>query len=1269
ATPEVTVDDIAVINQANLGAQTTLSGKLSGIDTDVAEIGVSVTVGGTVHQAQINGSKDGWSLTLPNSALNTGQGERSISVKAAVTDGSGNRAESAETVKTYRVDTQIATPEVTVDDIAAINQANLGAQTTLSGRLNNIDKDVETVDVKVSLHGIAYSAEVNESKDAWTLTLSNHTLGGKQGTQTIRVLATVEDDAGNHAGSPVVMKTYRVDTELSQPTVLIHDIAEVSASEPSGKTVLSGTVGNLDQGAIVDAVTVTIGGSSKPAVVSGDSWRLEVPNSELAAVEGKKISVSATIHDDAGNTHTSLATEKAYALAQNLNIRLFLHDIAADNILQVGEQQIDIAVSGQVGGGDAAKAVGQTAVLNINGNKYTATVGGNLQFTVNVPAADLMADTDRTVEAVVGGVRAERSYRVEDELSVRITSIGRDNVVGADHVDHFITLWGNVRTAKAPIFAKPYNWEALQSITVDVNGKKYEAGISNSGSFGFAIQIPEAEWRAANGKAVSYTINHWDNSKIRWDTVIDIVKNKGHTIGKKPIEEDYVLQRTNKANEKIADLEVDLARDYVEGSVGNYTFSSTDVPVQKSQIQGIVGGKAQAGDTVTVEVNKKTYTAKVQEGKTFTVEVDTADLLADADRTVTAKLVSGSLKAEDSSAYLTGKTYDAAQGNFVNPHGKVASADLPYFIRNLSAEWNAETSNLNYGYLKRLQVGQGGKVTYRFFNQADIAKLDADIAKLEQEAAQLQASNGYKASLIRDEIKKLQALKDKNVQAFSEANMGKIDGIFKYLEDNSNLDFERVGDGEKADIVLHIQDPKAAESGFAYYGGNVHLSSKSFAGDKFNYSTAIHEIFHSLGAKHPNIYKNDKDPSNTPVMDRKEDHEGLTVMSYNPEDFVQKDSMRIFDMAFLHYRHGVNAKQRAGDDVYTFKQFNRHTADGDVYIWDGAGVDTFDASLETAPVDVNLTPGSWIHVGPKAENFAILDRFEWTTEALLDGTDGKTLWTGGRIGLFSNHFAEKQAFIGYGTQIENLIGSSYDDTLTGNLADNAIYGGIGADTISGGAGNDWLDGGADNDTLIGGTGNDTYIVGESDDIVREEQNQGTDQVYSSADTYTLSAFVENLSLLGSAQTGIGNDQDNIITGNNADNTLSGGGGNDTLYGGKGDDVLDGGKGNDRLGGGEGRDRLTGGEGADTFVFSKLLDGSVDWITDFTVGQDKIALSKGVFGALNGAMENFGDYIRYDNNSGLLSYDADGAGDGKAVTFARLTSGLGELEQSQFNIIA
>ena len=262
------------------------------------------------------------------------------------------------------------------------------------------------------------------------------------------------------------------------------------------------------------------------------------------------------------------------------------------------------------------------------------------------------------------------------------------------------------------------------------------------------------------------------------------------------------------------------------------------------------------------------------------------------------------------------------------------------------------------------------------------------------------------------------------------------------------------------------------------------------------------------------------------------------------------------------------------------------------------------------------------------------------------------------------------------TNINNLIGSDYNDSLTGNTQNNAL---------DGGAGNDTLNGGVGADTLIGRLGDDIFIVNIASDVVVEYFNEGIDKISSSV-TYTLPVNVENLTLTGSqAINGTGNDLANAITGNAANNILSGGAGNDiisgflgadTLIGGLGNDnytvdnvndvitenlnegtdkvsssvaytlsanvedltltgslaingtgnalankvignagnnQLDGGAGNDVLDGGAGSNILTGGTGNDLFKFTTA--GHIDTITDYNVANDTIQLENAVFTAL------------------------------------------------------
>lgn len=209
------------------------------------------------------------------------------------------------------------------------------------------------------------------------------------------------------------------------------------------------------------------------------------------------------------------------------------------------------------------------------------------------------------------------------------------------------------------------------------------------------------------------------------------------------------------------------------------------------------------------------------------------------------------------------------------------------------------------------------------------------------------------------------------------------------------------------------------------------------------------------------------------------------------------------------------------------------------------------------------------------------------------------------------------------SSIENITGSSHNDTLTGDDGANILLGGAGDDTLVGNGGNDTLDGGSGADTMTGGTGDDIYYVDNPADIVIEDANAGNDTVITSLASYTLGANVENLVATGIAAF--------VGTGNGLDNSITGSAGNDNLYG------LDG---NDTLDGGAGADYLDGGAGFDTVTYAHSSAGvMVDLTTGLGTGGD--AQGDVLVSIENLIGSAFADQLNGDNNANVLS---GGAGD-------------------------
>lgn len=280
-------------------------------------------------------------------------------------------------------------------------------------------------------------------------------------------------------------------------------------------------------------------------------------------------------------------------------------------------------------------------------------------------------------------------------------------------------------------------------------------------------------------------------------------------------------------------------------------------------------------------------------------------------------------------------------------------------------------------------------------------------------------------------------------------------------------------------------------------GGWVFIDVKRTGGPGVLFPPLQHEIGHSLGFKHP--------------------WEGSHTLSPAEQErsvMVTGGSVDIFDIAAVQELYGVNDSARAGNDVYLF---------GDQpYVWDGNGTDTISALSASQGVHLNLQPGSWSFEGSR-RSASILDPgqlfigFGTTIERAIGSNfrdtivanDGQNiLWGGGGsdnldggmgndklIGGADSDTASYasapagvnvsldetgwQDTIGAGkdtlTEIENLAGSSFADTLVGNAMANRLEGLAGNDTLRGGEGTDRLVGGKGKDRLTGGAGRDTFI--------------------------------------------------------------------------------------------------------------------------------------------------------------------------------------------------
>lgn len=221
------------------------------------------------------------------------------------------------------------------------------------------------------------------------------------------------------------------------------------------------------------------------------------------------------------------------------------------------------------------------------------------------------------------------------------------------------------------------------------------------------------------------------------------------------------------------------------------------------------------------------------------------------------------------------------------------------------------------------------------------------------------------------------------------------------------------------------------------------------------------------------------------------------------------------------------------------------------------------------------------------------DTADYSKENVADlNDDGTETFNGSPVVV---NLAENHARDTYGDDdtlegIENVRGTSGDDTITGDSSGNKLDGQGGADTINGGAGNDVIIGGADGDTLDGGAGEDTLSY-------ENERTVGT----ATATAVTIDLAANTASGGSAASDVIVEDSFENITGGDAGDTFTGDERANKLRGGGGDDTLI---------GGLGRDTLTGGTGGDCFIVdARVASGpsarDAEIITDFNKLEDAI----------------------------------------------------------------
>ncbi|WP_083615900.1 Ig-like domain-containing protein [Pantoea sp. 1.19] len=600
--PSLSVNPIAadgVLSEAEQGSPLTVSG------TGEAGSQVSVTLNGKTYTATVAEGGQ-WTLDVPAADLSAlADGSYTLSVVAR--DAAGNITQQDAPLV---VDT--APPVFAVQPIAGdgiINAAEQGAPLAVSGSGSAGDR------VTVTLGDQTYTATVGDNGQ-WSLTLPAGDLAAlSDGTYPVTV--TVQDAAGNRAS-----QTLSVTVDTQAPLLTLNAVAGdgiLNANEQGSPLTVSGT------GEAASQVSVTLNGKTYTATVAeGGQWTLDVPAADLSALADGSYSLSVVARDAAGNT-----TE------QNVNLRVdttasdfTVNPIAGDGIINAAEQGAPLAVSGSGSAGDRV-------TVTLGDQTYTATVGDNGQWSLTLPAGDLVALSDGTYPVTVA-VQDAAGNRASQTLSVTVdtqaplltlNAVAGDGILNANEQGRPLTVSGTGETAS--------------QVSVTLNGKTYTATVAEGGQW--TLDVPAADLNAlADGSYTLSVVARDAAGNITQQDAPLVVDTAPPVFAVQPIAGDGVIN-----------------------------FQEKFVPLE-------VKGSGSAGDRVSLMLGDKTYTTVVNEQGEWLVSVPlpALDVLGEGPVAVSVSVINAAGNQATISAPLSVNTstpalsIDPVSDGFINADEK-----------------------------------------------------------------------------------------------------------------------------------------------------------------------------------------------------------------------------------------------------------------------------------------------------------------------------------------------------------------------------------------------------------------------------------------------------------------------------------------------------------------------------------------------------------------------------------------------------------------------
>lgn len=566
--PVVTIDPVGgdnALNNADLQLSQIVTGDTQNIPVESL---ITLTLGARVYYARVLGDGS-WSAIIPAADFQALQ-DGTVTLTATALLPNNTTVDITSSITIDRAQTGIAIAILSTDDnlnaAESTQPLEVRGLTTVSG---------PGVVVQVSLNGKVYNAVVDNAGN-WSATIPPEDLALLQdGPRDITATVVLNDQSAQDVRTLNVAINH-----LPQPVVNTpFGDGLLSAGEIQQDQTISGNTGVTGSG---QSVAVQVGGQNYTAPVDNEgNWTIIVPASQLQTLPQGEVPVTVVVTDSAGNIGNTTVTATLDTTPPLLSVL----PLTSDGKLNAEELTTTQTLSG------ISTEPGQTVTVTLNNQTYTAVVGDDGRWQIDLPAEALVvlgtgdyplvasiSDAAGNVTAVTQTISVKATQPV-----VNVNPLTDDNVLDGAEIKTAQTLTGSVTDAApgSTVTVSFGGWS--QSVTVDA---------SNNWRVDVPVTVLQALSEGVNTLQVSVTDTFNQSVTIPYPVTVDTTTD---AVAISIISADDYLNRVEAGSPLI-----------IQGT-------SAGLPV---------------GTAVTVTFNNATYNATVDASGNWQTEIPSAALLA-----------------------------------------------------------------------------------------------------------------------------------------------------------------------------------------------------------------------------------------------------------------------------------------------------------------------------------------------------------------------------------------------------------------------------------------------------------------------------------------------------------------------------------------------------------------------------------------------------------------------------------------------------------------